>query len=298
LAATASCGPGEIDNTSLATGTGGSLGGSSNQGAAGAGSAGATSTVGSAGTPSGGGGGGNLAGAGGSSPVLDAGFDGTGGARDAGRDADPVPATGFSEIITRDMFETMFPKQIAFYDYAGLVQETLQYPDFANTADLDHRKREAAAFLANVGHETIDLVYIEEIQKGPYCTGQTGDCSCAPGKEYFGRGPLQISWNSNYCTAGRALNLPLLTDPDLVGRDAGVAWRTALWFWMTQTGAGTMSGHAAMTTDAGFGETIRTINGSIECGGGGPTQVGDRVNYYQRFTQMLGVTVGPGRVDC
>jgi chitinase len=59
-----------------------------------------------------------------------------------------------------------------------------------------------------------------------------------------------------------------------------------------------MSGHAAMTTDAGFGETIRTINGSIECGGGGPAQVGDRVNYYQRFTQMLGVTVGPGRVDC
>jgi predicted chitinase len=310
-----SCGIGEIDNGSLgsksdagrttsattasASATTGrtttaetsGAGGSASGGQAGTGGA---SHGGAAGSDTGGN---NVAGGVAGSP-SDAGADGAVRIREAGRDTGPVPVTGFSQLVTREMYETMFPKQIEFYDYAGLVQETVGYPEFANTGDIDQRKREAAAFLANVGHETIDLVYIEEIEKGPYCSGESGECACQPGKQYFGRGPLQISWNSNYCTAGKALSLPLLADPDLVGRDRQVAWRTALWFWMTQNGAGNMTGHAAMTTGAGFGETIRSINGAIECGGNGTMQVQDRVQYYLRFTQMLGVDTGAGRVDC
>lgn len=47
-----------------------------------------------------------------------------------------------------------------------------------------------------------------------------------------------------------------------------------------------------MVNGAGFGETIRSINGSIECNGGNPGQVQSRVDVYQRFTQMLGVSPG------
>lgn len=32
-----------------------------------------------------------------------------------------------------------------------------------------------------------------------------------------------------------ALGLPLLTNPDLVAQDTSVPWKTALWFWNTQT---------------------------------------------------------------
>nr|BFF27687.1 hypothetical protein GCM10025732_56520 [Glycomyces mayteni] len=53
-----------------------------------------------------------------------------------------------------------------------------------------------------------------------------------------------------------------------------------------------MTGHTAMTSGAGFGESIRSINGSIECNGGNPAQVQSRVTKYQSFTSILGVAAG------
>jgi chitinase len=58
-----------------------------------------------------------------------------------------------------------------------------------------------------------------------------------------------------------------------------------------------MTPHNAMVSGAGFGETIRSINGSIECNGGNPAQVQDRVNAYLRFTSLLGVPAG-GNLSC
>ncbi|WP_249044319.1 chitinase, partial [Crossiella equi] len=65
----------------------------------------------------------------------------------------------------------------------------------------------------------------------------------AGGSAYYGRGPLQLSWNYNYKAAGDALGLNLLGDPYRVQRESAVAWKTALWFWNTQTGAGRMTAH-------------------------------------------------------
>jgi chitinase len=53
-----------------------------------------------------------------------------------------------------------------------------------------------------------------------------------------------------------------------------------------------MTPHNAMVDGAGFGETIRSINGSIECNGGNPAEVQDRVNAYLSFTSLLGVPAG------
>nr|WP_240197016.1 glycoside hydrolase family 19 protein [Nonomuraea lactucae] len=47
-----------------------------------------------------------------------------------------------------------------------------------------------------------------------------------------------------------------------------------------------------MVNGHGFGETIRSINGALECGGRNPAQVQSRVNAYQRFVQILGTTPG------
>ena len=81
-------------------------------------------------------------------------------------------------------------------------------------------------------------------------------------------------------------------NPYLVEQDAAVAWKTALWYWNTQTGPGTMTPHQAMVNGAGFGETIRSINGSIECNGGNPGQVQSRIDSYKRFVEVLGTTPG------
>jgi hypothetical protein len=46
-----------------------------------------------------------------------------------------------------------------------------------------------------------------------------------------------------------------------------------------------------------FGETIRTINGALECNGKRPDLVGARRSAYQRFCGVLGVDPGPA-TDC
>ncbi|MCW2872686.1 chitinase, partial [Actinacidiphila oryziradicis] len=81
-------------------------------------------------------------------------------------------------------------------------------------------------------------------------------------------------------------------NPYLVQTDAAVAWKTGLWYWMTQSGPGTMTPHNAMVNGAGFGETIRSINGSLECNGLNTAEMQDRVNKYNAFVQILGTTAG------
>ncbi|HET6295173.1 MAG TPA: chitinase [Kribbella sp.] len=197
--------------------------------------------------------------------------------------------------VSEAQFNSMFPNRNSFYSYSGLTAALSAYPGFANTGDDTTKKREAAAFLANVNHETGGLVYIKEINEANYphyCDwGQPYGCPAGQAA-YYGRGPIQLSWNFNYKAAGDALGIDLLGNPWQVEQNSAIAWKTGLWYWNTQTGPGTMTPHNAMVNNAGFGETIRSINGSIECNGGNPGQVQSRVDAYTRFTQMLGVSPG------
>ncbi|MDX2296536.1 MULTISPECIES: chitinase, partial [Streptomyces] len=89
----------------------------------------------------------------------------------------------------------------------------------------------------------------------------------------------------------------LLNNPWRVEREPDVAMMTGLWYWNTQNGPGTMTAHNAMVDGAGFGQTIRSINGSLECDGRNPAQVQSRVDAYLRFTSILGVAPG-GNLYC
>ncbi len=64
----------------------------------------------------------------------------------------------------------MFPNRNPFYTYQGLVDALSAYPGFATTGGTEVAKREAAAFLANVNHETGGLVYVKEINTANYRT--------------------------------------------------------------------------------------------------------------------------------
>lgn len=219
------------------------------------------------------------------------------GACGGGGGTDPDPGTGNPSgfVVSEAQFNQMFPNRNPFYTYNGLVAALSAYPAFANTGDDTVKRREAAAFLANVSHETGGLVYIVEQNTAnyPHYCDASQPYGCPAGQAaYYGRGPIQLSWNFNYKAAGDALGINLLANPYLVEQDPAVAMKTALWYWNTQNGPGTMTAHAAMVNGAGFGETIRSINGSLECNGGNPAQVQSRVSKYQSFTQLLGVTPG------
>ncbi len=200
-------------------------------------------------------------------------------------------------VVSEAQFDQIFPNRNSFYTYSGLVAALSAYPGFATTGSSTVQKQEAAAFLANVDHETGGLVYVTEIdQSGNYCAAESYGCPAGT-YAYYGRGPIQLSWNFNYKAAGDALGIDLLDNPNLVQTDASVAWKTGLWYWDTQTGPSSMTAHDAMVNGAGFGATIRAINGSIECNGGNTAEMQDRVNDYQQITQILGVPAG-GNLTC
>ncbi|WP_432180569.1 glycoside hydrolase family 19 protein [Streptomyces sp. NBC_00063] len=212
-----------------------------------------------------------------------------GGGTDPG---DPAPS-GF--VVSEAQFNQMFPNRNPFYTYSGLTAALSAYPSFANTGSDTVKRQEAAAFLANVSHETGGLVYIVEQNTAnyPHYCDSSQSYGCPAGTAaYYGRGPIQLSWNFNYKAAGDALGIDLLHNPYLVEQDAAVAWKTGLWYWNTQSGPGTMTPHNAMVNGAGFGETIRSINGSLECNGGNPGQVQSRIDRYKAFVQILGTTPG------
>ncbi|WP_406338913.1 chitinase [Streptomyces sp. NBC_01620] len=210
-----------------------------------------------------------------------------------GGGTDPGTPSGF--VVSEAQFNQMFPSRNPFYTYSGLTAALSAYPGFANTGSDTVKRQEAAAFLANVSHETGGLEYVVEQNTANYphyCdTGQPYGCPAGQ-SAYYGRGPIQLSWNFNYKAAGDALGIDLLGNPYLVEQNASVAWKTGLWYWNTQNGPGTMTAHNAMVNGAGFGETIRSINGSLECNGGNPAQVQSRVDRYQAFVQILGTTPG------
>jgi chitinase len=225
-------------------------------------------------------------------------------------------------IVDADLWDELFPNRDELFTYDALIDAAVEFPAFAATGDDATRRRELAAFLANIGHETTGGW--PEAPGGPYAWGlyfkeevgcEMGDCvgycdpnnamyPCAPGVTYHGRGPMQLSWNYNYGQAGDALGEPLLAQPELVASDGVISFRTALWFWMTPQ-APKPSAHAVMTGAwvptaddvakgrlPGFGMTINIINGGLECGKPTPPQVEDRLGFYARLTDLLGVDGG------
>ncbi len=184
-----------------------------------------------------------------------------------------APADAERGGVSRAEFEQVFPNHSSFYSYDGFMGGN---PTFGS-------RRETAAFLANVHHETGGLMLTEEApsRRSGYCD-DSESYGCPAGHDaYYGRGPLQLSWNYNYKAAGEALERDLLNYPDLVSHSPDVAWATALWFWNTY-----------VPHDADFGDTIRVINGLQECDGGNPAQVQSRIDAYLRITKILGVPAG------
>jgi predicted chitinase len=214
--------------------------------------------------------------------------------------AAPTAAAG-SFVVSEAQFGTMFPNRNPFYTYRGLVDALSAYPRFAATGNEATRRREAAAFLANVSHETGGLRYVVEQNTANYAhycdTSQPYGCP-AGHSAYYGRGPLQLSWNFNYKAAGDALHIDQLHNPYQVEKNPTVAWKTGLWFWNSQQGAGSMTPHDAMVNNRGFGQTIRSINGALECDGKNPDERNDRINLYRRFVSVLGTDVGGGNLSC
>ncbi|MCV2419082.1 chitinase [Paucibacter sp. DJ2R-2] len=199
-------------------------------------------------------------------------------------------------LLSQAQFEQLFPERIAFYTYEGFAQAVRQTPAFAARGSEQQKRQEMAAFLGQIAHESDQLKAQREYRRAnwdKYCREQLPGERCAPGQQYYGRGPIQLSWNYQYKAAGEALGLDLWADPDRVARDSTVAWQTALWYWTTQPGVAPQSSHEAMLAGKGFGATTRAINGVIECDQGADPdtlrKLNRRIDFYRRASSLLEV---------
>ncbi len=99
-------------------------------------------------------------------------------------------------------------------------------------ADISTPLREAH-FLSQVGHESGDLLYTEELASGAAYEGRAdlGNTQPGDGRRYKGRGLIQLTGRANYAAYGAAIGRDLLTDPGAVAREPALCVGVATWFW-------------------------------------------------------------------
>ncbi|KAL5848370.1 hypothetical protein ACOSQ4_006383 [Xanthoceras sorbifolium] len=205
----------------------------------------------------------------------------------------PPPTNDVSvpDIVTAEFFNGIIDQAEAscvgknFYSRSAFLDALGSYSQFGRIGSQDDSRREIAAFFAHVTHETGHFCYIEEID-GPskdYCDETNTQYPCSPNKGYYGRGPIQLSWNFNYGPAGNSIGFDGLNSPETVANDPVISFKTALWYW---------TNNVQSVMSQGFGATIRAINGALECDGGNPSTVQARIRYYTDYCNQLGVAPG------
>ncbi|KAK7826443.1 basic endochitinase c [Quercus suber] len=92
-------------------------------------------------------------------------------------------------------------------------------------------------------------------------------------------------------------------------QDPTISFKTAIWFWMTPQGnkpsshdviIGNWRPSAANTSASrvpGYGVITNIINVGLECGHGSDNRVADRIGFYKRYYDILGVSYG-NNLDC
>lgn len=252
----------------------------------------------------------------------------------------------FASIVTSDIFDEIFPARNIIYTYIDLLIAVKRYPFFCGETGMinkdtpatmiDILKREScileiATLFAHFIQETSErnsrstlslwkqgLFHVTEM-------GCPGDGKCwgyysynaehypAPAdKQFYGRGPFQISWNYNYGFCSKILlgnKYYFLEDPDLVYNDKQYLFQTAMFFYMTpQPPKPSMHESAANLWNAnqadrdsknvqGFGATINIINGALECGinhsSTSMIQAQYRIQYYEALLKHLKLNRNP-----
>lgn len=212
----------------------------------------------------------------------------------------------------------------------------VDFEAFINRPSNLDNKRELGAFLANISKETTGgwqlpvgggtpgdyagwgLYYVHEL--GYNSTTGVGAYSQAhadyppnPSVGYYGRGPIQLSWNYNYGQFSKFLfndvNI-LLNNPDSIQQDGVLAFKSAIWFWMMPQ-CPKPSAHQVMHDlwrgeigdytsskmyTKGFAHTNNIINGGLECRSSSSAAFTQKVvlrsELYKYYLGIMGLTSG------
>ncbi len=138
--------------------------------------------------------------------------------------------------------------------------------------------KRAAAFIAQIGHESGQLRYVREIwgpsaaQRGYEGREDLGNTVPGDGRKYCGRGLIQITGRANYAKCGEALGLDLISHPELLELPQHAAM-SAAWFWK-QKGLNDLADRDEFNT------ITRRINGGLN-------GLQDRLEIWKRAREVL-----------
>ncbi|MFB9328421.1 chitinase [Paenibacillus aurantiacus] len=212
--------------------------------------------------------------------------------------------------------------------------EIVDFGTFLKEGFKKDRKRELAAFLANLSHETgggWDAAPGGPLRWGLFwnenIAGRTGknmdpfvdknSSALYPGfegKRYYGRGPIMLSWNFNYGLFSSIIygdKNVLLRNPEIVAADGKVGYMTAILFWMTPqtpkpSAHDVMAGKWKPTPEQkakglgqpGFGVSIMVLNGlEANLGEVEGSPVKRRAGHYREISAKMGVDVAGEKID-
>jgi len=233
-----------------------------------------------------------------------------------GRLDNPPNVRVLESVLSSKLFDSFFPRAHSAYTYTNLLRAFAKFPAVCTTPELC--RKILANMFAHFQQETAGLVYLREINKSNYCATWsnwvTAAYPCSPGKQYYGRGAKQLSWNYNYGAFSRAMygdSSVLLQDPERVA-DTWLNFASALWFFVTPQPPkpsmlslvdGSWQPNAddqARGLKPGLGATTMAINGAIECGQspGNSRASLNRQKAYKRFAKELGISIAGEKLDC
>lgn len=132
----------------------------------------------------------------------------------------------------------------------------------------------AAAFLAQLAHESGEMRYMEEIASGKAYEGRKdlGNTQPGDGKRYKGRGPIQLTGRANYARYGQLLGLDLITHPEQAATKE-VGFLIASQFWK-------LNGLNELADNQEFKKITKRING-------GENGLDARLRYYTVAKKVL-----------
>ncbi|GAA3759295.1 hypothetical protein GCM10022270_17070 [Terriglobus aquaticus] len=137
-------------------------------------------------------------------------------------------ATGFSAARLQGIYVHAPATTIARF-FAPLVAAM-------SAADINSPLRRSH-FLAQVGHESGELRYTEEIASGEAYEGRKdlGNTQPGDGPRFKGRGLIQLTGRANYIAFGKSVAADFTTGdaPRRICDDPALAVQAAIWFWQT-----------------------------------------------------------------
>merc|ERR1740129_1893233 len=141
-------------------------------------------------------------------------------------------------VVSEAKFDDLFPSRHGAYTYENFLKAIGKFPSICTHADTC--KQILANMFGHFGQETAGLKLTEEEAKGLYCPDWQASWAltaypCQPGKEYYGRGSKQLSYNYNYGAFSNAMfgtPMLLLKQPELVAT-TWLNFASGMWFFVT-----------------------------------------------------------------